>query len=83
MERFVKLRSLNLGQCGTFEDLFEDWPYTGKFAFQMKHCGGEENELEANKTGNVIRRLLQYCSLEMTEAWPAVEIDRLQIYLGS
>lgn len=83
MERFVKLRSLNLGQCGTFEDHLKSWPCTGKFAFQMKHFGGEENELEANKTGNVIRRLLQYSSLEMTEAWPAVEIDRLQIYLGS
>lgn len=49
----------------------------------MKHFGGKENKLEANKTGNVIRRLLQYSSLEMMEAWPAVEIDRLQIYLAA
>lgn len=59
MERFAELRSMNFRQCGTFETLLKSWPYTGKFAFQMKHFGGKESELEANKTGNVIRRLLQ------------------------
>ena len=51
----------------------------------MKHFGGKkEDELKGNRTRrNVIRRLLQYSSLQMMEAGHSGVRDRLQIYLGS
>lgn len=51
----------------------------------MKHFGRkEEGELEGNRTKrNVVRRLSQYSSLEMMEAWLAGVRDGLQIRLGS
>lgn len=78
MERFVKIRSSNFRQQGPFEEFegsLKNWPCTGTFAFQRKQFDEkEENELERNKSRrrNVIRRLLQYSRLEVTEVWHAL-----------